>query len=93
LVAEVAEDVGFTTTVPKEPAVNNGAIVASTEDAPKSWKKFRVTDPDFKPAIRVLQPPPKAVVSISSALISRLTLWRTFERSVPLSVILWSVAA
>jgi hypothetical protein len=92
LVAEVAVLVGLITTVAYEPAVNSGARIASTEPAPKSWKKFRVTDPDFKPATRVLNPPPKAVVSISSAERSRLTLWRTLENAVPLTVILWSVA-
>jgi hypothetical protein len=74
LVAEVAVLVGLITTVAYEPAVNSGESTASTEAAPKSWKKFRVTDPDFKPWIRLLQPPPKAVVSISSELRSRVTL-------------------
>jgi hypothetical protein len=60
----------------------------STDEAAKSWKKFRVTDPDFKPGIRVLQPPPKAVVSISSVERSRLTLCKAADLSVPLIVIL-----
>jgi hypothetical protein len=92
LVAETAELVGTITTVANEPAVNSGEMIASTDAAPKSWKKFRVTDPDFRPAIRVLKPLPKAVVSISSDERSRLTLWRTLENAVPLTVILWSVA-
>jgi hypothetical protein len=59
--------VGVMTTVAYEPPLNSGYKVESTAVAPKSWKKFRVTEPDFRPATRVRHPPPKAVVSSSSA--------------------------
>jgi hypothetical protein len=83
--------VGLITTVALLP--KSGYNVASTEAAPKSCIKFKVIDPDFKPAILVLHSPPNAVVSKSSAERVNSTELRLVEKFVPLINMLKSVAA
>jgi hypothetical protein len=85
-VAVTVPDVGVITTVAA--VLISGYKVASTDAAPKSCMKERVTEPDFKPPIRVRHSPPKAVVSRSSDSMLSSALFRDVEKLVPFTVIL-----
>jgi hypothetical protein len=85
LVAVVVPEVGLMTTVAA--VLSSGYKVASTDAAPKSCMKARVTDADFRPPIRVRHSPPNAVVSRSSLSIESSTLLRDVEKDVPLMLI------
>jgi hypothetical protein len=86
LVAATVAEVGVMTTVAA--VLKSGNRVASTDEAPKSWLKFRVIEPDCRPPVTVRQVEPKAVVSTSSLDSDRSTEVSDDERLVPLTVTL-----
>jgi hypothetical protein len=71
LVAVTVPDVGAILTATVEPM--SGYSSESTEPAPKSWWKSRDTEASFSPPMRVRYVEPKAVVSTSSVVMSRVT--------------------
>lgn len=85
-VAEAAPEVGVIVIATVCP--NSGNRVASTESAPKSWKKSRDKLASFKPPIRVREVLPKLVVSCSDTVISSVAAAIELEKSVPPIVML-----
>ena len=80
-VVETVVAIGLITTEAAVP--KSGKIVASTDEAAKSWKNSIEIELSASPATRVFAVEPKDVVSMMSYFVSKVTDEIEVERSVP----------